>query len=377
MENSGRQEIDMYMKSEQQRLEELLEDNEFLYHIFHSINDGIILTDPEGRITFINPATEKILGIAKKKLLGIKATEINVTMYTHEKKKLQKKDKPFQLTERTREDQGAQKIMLQRPDGKAIPLLFNVGRAEDGQMVAILTDVSEMMEKQEQMEEYFNLVAHDLRTPLTAILGYAQTMKDGNVSKFNSETILNRIWDAGKSMKEMIEDITDRIRLKSGNYELEKSEVPLMPVIQEVVAQHKSGDDHPRIKIEVPSDIVVHADVKLLKRVLHNLISNAVKHAPDKSLITLGGEHNECCVILTVSDQGQGIHPEDQSYIFDPFFITSIGKQKGGIGLGLHITAEIVKAHEGNIYVCSQEGEGATFALQFPWRGLNADNTQH
>ena len=354
------------MTTEQEKLEKLLKDNAFLDHIFHCIHDGIIMTDPEGRITFVNPSAEKILGISHEQLLGIRAIDIPVAMYSHHQEELPRRKKPFGVATRKQKEQIAQNVLLQRPDGKAVPVLFNVGTAEDGQMVAILTDNSEMMHKQQQMEEYFNLVAHDLRTPLTVILSYAEMIGQELPADSQTRSMINKIWEVGKQMKAMIELITDRMRLEADNYQLNKTDIQLIAFVHDIASQHSLDDTSPHIHVDIEENLQVHADANLLQRALHNLLSNAAKHSPANSVIEIrcwGTAHG---IVLAISDQGQGIEPEDQPYVFDPFFITSVGKQKGGIGLGLNITDKIVQVHGGHLYVCSQKGAGTTFAMFLP-----------
>ena len=356
-------------KSEQQRLEEILKTNPFLDHIFHCIHDGIILTDPDGRITFVNPSAEEILGLDKEALVGTNAVDIPVEMYTEEKDRLAKRNTPFALAERTSEDQGTHKVILQRKDGKTTPLLFNVGIAEDDQMVAILTDIGDLLHRQQQMEEYFNLVAHDLRAPLTVVLSYAEMLSSGDLDESKTGTAHAKVLQAGRQMKEMLEGLTDRMRIEAGNFSLDKAEIDLAAILNELATNYAIGDDSPHIEIKVEADLTLNVDANLIKRALHNLLGNAVKYSPKNSLIEVTGWRTGHGVVLTVSDQGSGIDPEDQPYIFDPFFITSVGKQKGGIGLGLHITEKIIQAHRGNLFVCSQPGEGTTFGLFLPCNG--------
>ncbi len=354
------------MTSEQEMLEKLLGKHDFLKHIFDCIYDGIIMTDPDGLITFINASAEEIIGIRKEGLLGSKASDIPVAMYTLEKEILRKKDKPFGLAERTSEDQGPQNVLLQRPDGKTRPILFNVGSAEDGQMVAILTDNSELMSKQQQMEEYFNLVAHDLRTPLTAILSYTELLQENEFPASEIKTILEKTSFAGRQVKSLVDSITDRMRIEAENYKLDITENNLFRLSQELVSQHHIDDNSPHFDLDIREDLVVYADSNLLRRALNNLLSNAAKYSPQNSFVTIRAYKNDQSVVITVTDQGPGIDPEDQPYIFDPFFITAVGKKKGGVGLGLHIAYKICEAHSGTIYVTSQKDKGTTFALHLP-----------
>jgi two-component system, OmpR family, sensor histidine kinase ResE len=353
------------MKSEQQQLEALLSAHQFLNNIFSCVRDGIILTDPDGLITFVNDSAEKIIGITRGDLLGTKAVNIPVKMYTSHKEEIKKRNKPFFLASHNHQKSGAQEIFLQRPDGKTTPLLFNVATADDGQMVAVLTDISDIEQKQQLVEEYFNLVAHDLRTPLSVVLGYSELMKQSPGTADPAQAFAE-IHDAGISMREMLEGITDRMRLENDNYQLNKAPINLLACVQGIASQYSLNDNSPHIHVDIADDLYVTADLKLFKRALHNLLGNAVKHSPDNSIISISGWATRCAVIIAVSDQGQGIDTEDQPYIFDPFFITSVGREKGGIGLGLHITRKIILAHGGNTFVCSEKGAGATFALQVP-----------
>ena len=171
--------------------------------------------------------------------------------------------------------------------------------------------------------------------------------------------------DAGEQLVEMTKEMGDRLELAGGHFTLKKKKIQMKDLLDQVVDQLSTPKLKHYIRVEASSHTPIEADPNRLKRLFINLITNALKYSPADSTITVSAWENAKGVMATVRDQGRGIEAEDLNYIFDPFFITSIGKQRGGIGLGLYISRLIVEAHEGRIYVCSSE-EGTTFAVFLP-----------
>jgi two-component system phosphate regulon sensor histidine kinase PhoR len=221
------------------------------------------------------------------------------------------------------------------------------------------------MRQQQQADEYYHLLAHDMRTPLTVILGHADILKSNPTSSEAMNRSVEAIHDAGEQLAEMTAEMSERLELESGHFTLRKEKIQVKDLLHDVVDQLSSPKPTHDIRVEASSLTPIEADPSRLKRLFINLITNALKYSPADSTITVSAWENAKGVMATVRDRGRGIEAEDLNYIFDPFFITSIGKEKGGVGLGLYISRLIVEAHEGRIYVCSSE-EGTTFAIFLP-----------
>ncbi len=351
--------------TEQEQIQDLLQGSKFLRRTFEAIFDGILVVDRNASIIYANPRAESLLGLALVDLIGKKAVDLPLSMYDQGGKEVPGKSRPFGAAWDEEGDESVRQVILLRPDGSALPVLFNINRMEGGPKVAVLTDSSALMRQQQQADEYYHLLAHDMRTPLTVIIGYADILKSNPTSPEAMNRSAEAILDASEQLAEMTAEMGERLELESGHFTLKKKKIQLQDLLHEVVDQLSSPKSTHDLRVEASSLTPLEADPSRLKRLFINLITNALKYSPADTTITVSAWENAKGVMATVRDQGRGIEAEDLNYIFDPFFITSIGKQGGGVGLSLYITRLIAEAHEGRIYVSSSE-EGTTFAVFLP-----------
>jgi PAS domain S-box-containing protein len=347
--------------TEQEQIQDLLQGSKFLRRTFEAIFDGILVVDRDGSIIYANPRAESLLGLSRTDLIGTKAAQLPLSMYYQGGEEVLGKSRPFGAAWDEEGEESVRQVILMRPDGSTLPILFNINKIAGGPKVAVLTDSSDLMRQQQQADEYYHLLAHDMRTPLTVILGHAEILKSNPTSSEPMNRSVGAIHDAGEQLAEMTAEMGDRLELASGHFTLKKEKVQVQDLLREVVDQLSS----PNIRVETSSLTPIEADPSRLKRLFINLITNALKYSQADSTITVSAWENAKGVMATVHNHGRRIEAEDMNYIFDPFFITSIGKQRGGVGLGLYIARLIVEAHEGRIYVCSSE-EGTTFAIFLP-----------
>lgn len=240
--------------------------------------------------------------------------------------------------------------------------------------MTVLTDNSALMRQQQMADEYYQLLAHDMRTPLTVILGHVEILKETSPSEVMNRSV-KAINEAGEQLVEMTAEMGDRLELVSGHFTLKKKKIQMKDLLDQVVDQLSTPRLTHDIRVETSSHKPIDGDPNRLKRLFVNLITNALKYSPADSTITVSAWENAKGVMATVRDQGCGLEAEDMNYIFDPFFITSVGKEKGGVGLGLYIARLIVEAHEGRIYVSSSP-EGTTFAIFLPKGGAQGGGSE-
>ncbi|WP_027715672.1 PAS domain-containing sensor histidine kinase [Desulfuromonas sp. TF] len=353
MSNNRREQIDI-----------LLGESDLLHDIFESTHDGILVIGEDGIIAYSNLAAEKLLGISHDAMNGVKAEQLPLRMHYRSCKEIPQESKPFAAAFSNGTIKGPTQVILKRPDGSTLPVLFNVRRKDKGITVAVLTDHSEMMRRQQQADDYYNLLAHDIRTPLTVILGHAEILKI-NMGKTEDRSV-KAIIDAVKQLEAFTKEMSDRMLLESGNFKLEKENIQLIDVIKDVVSQIEPTMKKHKIHLDGPSILTtVKADNYRLKRVFFNILTNAIKYSPEGTTIFITLWENTKGIMIKFTNQGHGIEPEDLNYIFDPFYITTVGKNKGGTGLGLYISRLIMEAHDGRIYVSSDKEE-TSFTIHLP-----------
>lgn len=221
----------------------------------------------------------------------------------------------------------------------------------------------------EQKLRYFVAdVSHELRTPLTSIRGFAQAMLDGTADDEATRTRAAQvIEDESKKMIRQVNELLELSRMQSGQVEMASEPVDVKDLIehcQEVFAL-RAEEAGITLRAEVEPLMPIIGDADRLEQVFSNLIDNALKHSPSGSQVTISGNNVAVkSIVITVTDSGPGIPPEQLAHIFERFY--RAGAERTGTGLGLAIAWEIVVAHQGNIAVSSSPGEGTEFTVTLP-----------
>ncbi|MEJ2698305.1 MAG: ATP-binding protein, partial [Desulfuromonadales bacterium] len=234
-------------------------------------------------------------------------------------------------------------------------------------IVSVARDITERRRLEQCREEVFSVVSHQLRTPLTAILGFAEYLIENETAKEEQHEFLNLIVSESEQLQDLIDNLLSLQRLQAG-FGLENLEpVPISSLFRELVDAFRSPLIRRRFKIECPPDLpAVFGDELKLQQAVRNLLENALKYSPEGSRIDLGARVQGFEVLLWVRDKGPGIPPDKQERVFERFYRGGEGKGPAGTGLGLALVREIVQAHGGRVWVESIPGEGSTFFLALP-----------
>jgi PAS domain S-box-containing protein len=221
-------------------------------------------------------------------------------------------------------------------------------------------------------DDFLAMISHELRAPLTAILGWAQMLRSGTLDRASAERALTTIERNAKSQAHLVGDLLDASRIATGKLSLEVKPVELMSVVDAAVDAVRPSVEAKSLRMQIVLEPWVgpfNGDPERLKQVVWNLLSNAIKFTPAGGLIEVRLERLENKALLIVSDTGQGIDPEFLPNIFDRFrqADSSTRRQQGGLGLGLAIVKHIVELHNGAIYAYSRgEGQGSDFMITLP-----------
>lgn len=209
-------------------------------------------------------------------------------------------------------------------------------------------------------------ISHDLRTPLTSILGATSTILD-NEHILNSEIkreLLQNVYEDTSWLIHTVENILSITRIDEGRIEIKKNKEAIEEIIGEAISRIKKLSKNHIIKINIPDDlIIIPMDGMLIEQVLINLIDNAIKYTPYGSIIEVNVYLETDKVVFEVSDNGGGIKEENKEVIFERFYSNALGRdhEKRGTGLGLAICKSIITAHGGDISVYNNVSGGATF----------------
>lgn len=219
---------------------------------------------------------------------------------------------------------------------------------------------------------FLGLVAHDLRGPVNSILGWARLLQMGNLSESKAINAMEIIARNAQSQSRMIDDLLDLTSIVRGELRLETKRLNLIPIFLGAVEMILPHAEEKNIKIDMSlptTEMFVMGDVERLQQVIWNLLSNAVKFTPEGGSINLEVSNQKTNVEIRLTDTGQGISPEFLPHIFERYSQAAPNRTLGarGLGLGLYITSQIVRAHQGTIQAESKGAKtGSTFIIRLP-----------
>src|SRR6266850_3007079 len=248
-----------------------------------------------------------------------------------------------------------ERLRLRAKDGHVEVLLCNASplRDADGKIAAavvVFHDITDMSELERRRRDLFAMASHDLRTPLTTILAVAQLARR-IVSKEpdRAAKALDDIEREAKRMIRLVRDLLDVARFETGVVPVELADGDLADAVRNAVERQP---EKVRFTVSVPAGVgSARFDADRVDQVLDNLLANAIKHtAPGTTVdVRIAQEKDE--IIVTVTDHGDGVGPEERAKLFTPFFQTPRSRSFGGTGLGLHISKRIAQAHGGQLWL--------------------------
>ena len=349
--------------------------------ILGQIADAVIITDPLGRITFVNEAARRLHGVAK---LGVP-----VEGYTEAYHLVTPDGQPYPPAELplARAVQRGETIVnaewrIRRPDGREITAHGSAAPvvAEDGtQFGAVLTarDVTAQRDFERQREEFLATAAHDLKNPLAAIKGHAQLLHrraTRDPERARDATGLATIEAQVEAMRRLIDQLLDTARRQMGKeVPLRREEVDLVELTERLVEQYAVTTNQHAFRVQGAGQgaLVGCWDADRLEQVLGNLLTNAIKYSPAGGTITVSLTREEDSAgdwaILEVRDQGVGIPAADLPRVFTRFHrARNVAGRIPGLGIGLAGAQSTVGQHGGRISVESREGIGSAFTVRLP-----------
>jgi two-component system sensor histidine kinase ResE len=323
--------------------------------VLHGVADAILVLDAQGHLQLVNPAGQQLF------------TDVD-TKLGHALPAGHGYDDFIGLFEQARQMGAATQGEITWPDGRTLATLITP--IEDGGEVAILHDVTHFKDLDRVKNEFIATASHDLKNPITSILGYAGLLDKAGPLNEAQAGFANRIHKAADQMYELVQNLLELARMDLG-VELQVEACDLREMVTGVADEFQTQAAHKQQSLRVlpfePPDAFL-ADPVRLRQVLRNLVGNAIKYTPEGGGITVATDVNGAHLRLKVQDTGVGIPAEDLPFIFDKFYRvrTSDTKDIEGNGLGLAIVKSIIEQHGGQITVESRAGQGSSFTIVLP-----------
>jgi signal transduction histidine kinase len=208
-----------------------------------------------------------------------------------------------------------------------------------------------------------------MRTPLTAIRGFAEYLTENDVSPAQQHELLGLVVTESKRLQNLIENLLSLQRMRSGIGLDSPAPVPIAPLLQDVIEIFRSPIERHRISLDCPTDLPpLFGEAGKIHLAMKNLLGNAVKYAPAGTEIAVGARADSGCALLWVRDQGPGVPAEQQERIFERYYRASCdSKGPVGSGIGLALVREIATVHNGRVWVENSPAGGSTFYLRLPF----------
>ncbi|HSR47503.1 MAG TPA: ATP-binding protein [Anaerolineales bacterium] len=313
---------------------------------------GVLVLDPENRIVLLNRAARQIYGI-ERNVDGRSIAEVV--------------DDPRLLAFTRAGSEITRREEIEAPDGRVFiaqrSLIPPLGQA------IVMHDVTHLKELDRIKSEFVTTVSHDLRSPLTAILGYVELIERAGDVNDQQREFIRRVRLSVEQMTHLVTDLLDLGRIEAG-LDATREATPVSVLARYALDGLRNSAEVKRLVViaDLPDELpLVRGDPYRLRQMIGNLLENAIKYTPEGGKVTIRGSAEGEQVILRVVDTGPGIAAVEQPYIFDKFFRGSnVPEDSGGTGLGLSIVKSIVDSHQGRIWVDSEIGKGTTFTVVLP-----------
>jgi signal transduction histidine kinase len=225
---------------------------------------------------------------------------------------------------------------------------------------------------QQSQRDFVANVSHELKTPITSIQGFAQAILDGTVQSADAlQQAASVIYTESGRMYRLVLDLLSLARLEAGTADLQRAPTDLTFLLKSVIDKFSIQAQHVKVTLcsELAPALPIIGDGDRLAQVFTNLVDNALKYTPEGGRVTVCAAQQNGNAVISVIDNGVGIHPDDQARIFERFYQVDKSRRGGagrGVGLGLAIASQIIAAHGGRIGVVSQPGQGTTFTVSLP-----------
>lgn len=322
--------------------------------LFNNIHESVLIFDEDNLVMLVNPAMCRMFGLSEEESIGQPVMHVM---------------KHPDIVE-----------LIKQPHIENIRRFHEVsfadGRAGNAQLTPIpevgfaltIHDITDLKEMERIRSELVHTVSHDLRSPLTSVIGYTELIERAGSLSDPQREFLRRIQESVQHITSLINDLLELGSVEAGldtRREFVQLDGILNYTLEMLQGQIKSK--HIRVQTTVSPELpALRANPVRLRQVFDNIVGNAIKYSNDNGEVAVSMLSEDNQIIIRVADNGPGIPPKDQAHIFDKFYRASNASSRAGSGLGLAIVKSIVEAHQGRVWVESTMGKGSSFFIVLP-----------
>jgi len=349
----------------EKKIKAVTEDKNKMEAILSSMQEGVIVFDKNENILLFNSSLYQMLELRSEKYIGrpfweiISNNEINSIL----KQTLKK------------EDSLSAQVSLLYPEARIIHIQTAPINDDQGMLlgvVGVFHDITNLKKLEKARSEFIANVSHELKTPITSIIGFVETLRNGAEDDIKKrDEFLNIIHSQSQRLIDLLNDILSLSRIEFREIKMDIQPVAIKEILDNTQALYKNKIESKKqsFQVDIPSKLPpVLSDPEMIAQAFSNLIDNAIKFTPEKGQIKVTAREKDNFVQIDISDTGIGIAEKYLPRLFERFYRVDKARSRemGGTGLGLAIVKHIVQAHKGRITVESQPGKGSTFSVFLP-----------
>lgn len=352
--------------------------------VINSINEGVVVTDGEGKVQLINPAAQQLLGWEKQDAIGLDYKSV-IKIGDSKGNELPENSSPIRQMFVTNQSISTNDYSVTTHSGKKVLISLLVSPVGDSSAGAIIVfrDITEEKEEERSKAEFVSTASHEMRTPVAAIEGYLGLALNPATAVIDDKArmFLEKAHESTQHLGRLFQDLLTVSRSEDGRLAPKPTVVDIVAFTKEIVdglmpkAQGKglflvfkpnSGNTAEGDKTVSPV-FYSYVDQDQLREVLNNLVDNAIKYTKQGN-VTIDVTGDESSLTVSVTDTGIGVPPEDVPHLFQKFYRVdnSDTREIGGTGLGLYISRRLIESNNGHIGINSELGKGSTFFVTLP-----------
>ncbi|MEZ2458037.1 two-component system histidine kinase PnpS [Salinicoccus roseus] len=359
------QSINALAASLQRQMKEIEENEQQLTSIISNMVSGVMLVNQDGKVELLNSAMERFLSQHKGNLIGQPYEKVGerfaLSPHIHA---------VFETNEKVHEEVHSYYPQERIMDAHLAPY-YGQGWQQRG-VIVVLHDITEIRRLEKMRSDFVANVSHELKTPVTSVRGFSETLMSGEVTdEETTKQFLKIIHDESQRLDRLIRDLLNLSKIERQKMPLNLETLNMTALVHEVSVTLQGAIEEKRTRLVLPhpsKDVYLQGDEDRLRQIILNLVGNGINYTAEGGTVTVSLKENVEKVRLIIKDDGIGIPEESLPRIFERFYRVDRARSRhsGGTGLGLAIVKHLIESHHGEIEVESREGEGTTFTVILP-----------